>query len=922
MKKELLRIGILCSIFGFTLSANAQEYVDKKITEKNGNVSLVTFKSNANLKSASKTDLFKEILKLPVGAELRLTKSEKDAKGSFLDEKYQLYYNNVKVEFGIYNLHYKNGNLTSMNGEIFDTNNVSISPKISSQSALDRAIQNVGAQKYMWDDVESNVDNYKKPTGELVLLPIQQADESYKLALAYKFDVFASKPMSRAYIYVDASSGQILLSDAIIKHAKGHHHNVLKGDLDTDKIISEVKDSELKETISKLATGNAATRYSGTQSIETSLNTAGDNYILFDTTRGAGVRTYNAKKSTAVGSAVDFTDADNDWTATEFDNSTWDNAALDAHFGVEKTYDYFKNVHNRDSYDNNGSLLRSYVHYGSNINNAYWSGSYMLYGDGDRTNNFNVLTAFDVTAHELGHGVCATSAALAYQRESGAMNEGLSDIWGAVVEETYLPNKQAFAIGEDITLYSPFYLRSMSNPKSAGQPDTYKGINWQPATAAEGCTTPAQDTNDYCGVHTNSGVLNHWYYVLVQGKTGTNDIGKSYSVTGIGFEKASKIVYRLETAFLSSNSTYMNARNFGIQVATELYGANSAEAIATQDAFYAVGLGAKYNPNGPDTIAPTTPLNLEATSTTNVSTYLTWDASTDNFALDGYNVYKDNVLLGTTYKTSYYVTGLSASTTYNFKVEAKDEAGNKSAFSNIVPVTTLATGNTYCTSQASNTSFMKIQNVKLNTIDNASTGSTGYEDFSYLSTDVKKGETYTITITPFWSGTVYPLRYRLYADYNNNGIFTDAGETAWSQTTATNAATVTGTFTIPATATTGRIRIRVQAAYSQTPTSCSTITYGQVEDYSLDIQEVLAVSDVNNDNKVSIYPNPVKDVLNIKTKESGDSTYKIFNTAGQSVANGKSIENKIDVNRLPTGNYVIELVNKKGEKSTQKFIKK
>ncbi|WP_379970113.1 M4 family metallopeptidase [Epilithonimonas sp. UC225_85] len=698
---------------------------------------------------------------------------------------------------------------------------------------------------------------------------------------------------------------------------------MLKKEIDTDKITSDLKDSNLKNTISKLVPANAATRYSGSQSIETSLSTAGTEYILYDITRGSGVRTYNVKKSTALTGAVDFTDVDNNWTATEFDNSTFDNAALDAHFGVEKTYDYFKTYHNRDSYDNNGSLLKSYVHYGNNVNNAYWSGSYMLYGDGDRTTNFNVLTAFDVTAHELGHGVCASSAALAYQRESGAMNEGLSDIWGSVVEHTYLPGKQAFAIGEDITLYSPFYLRSMSNPKSAGQPDTYHGENWIPATTAEGCVTPDQNTNDYCGVHTNSGVLNHWYYVLVQGKTGTNDIGKSYSVTGIGFEKAAKIVYRLETAYLSANSTYINARNFGMQAAVDLYGADSPEAIATQDAFYAVGLGTKYNPNGTDTTAPTTPINLAATSTTNVSTYLTWTGSTDNFALDGYNVYKDNVLLGSTYKTSYYVTGLTASTAYKFKVEAKDEAGNKSGFSNEVTINTLATGNTYCTSQASNTSFMKIQNVKLNTIDNQSTGSTGYEDFSYLSTNVTKGSQYTITVTPYWSGTVYPLRYRLYADYNNNGLFTDTGETAWSQTTATSAATVTGTFTIPSTAATGTVRIRVQAAYSQTPTSCSTITYGQVEDYSLNIQDVvLAVSDVNKVNQTVIYPNPVKDVINIQSKDSSELSYQIYNVAGQVVLTGKSADKKINAQQLTSGNYVLELTSKEGVKSTQKFIKK
>lgn len=148
--------------------------------------------------------------------------------------------------------------------------------------------------------------------------------------------------MSRAYIYVDAANGNILLSDAIIKHADRNNQSILKNELDTDKIISDVKDSNLKNTTSRLATGNAATRYSGTQSIETSLNTAETDYILFDTTRGGGVRTYNAQQSTVLTGAIDFKDTDNDWTATEFDNSTFDNAALDAHYGVEKTYDYFK----------------------------------------------------------------------------------------------------------------------------------------------------------------------------------------------------------------------------------------------------------------------------------------------------------------------------------------------------------------------------------------------------------------------------------------------------------------------------------------------------------------------------------------------------------------------------------------------------
>lgn len=919
MNRKILQFSILCAVAGFTFSANAQEYIDKKTTDKNGNISLVTFKSDSNIGSLSKVDLFRNILNISAETELRLTKSENDFTGNFLDEKYQQYYKGVPVEFGVYNLHYKKGALSSMNGELFSTDNFNITPSISKENALQKAIQSVSAKKYMWDPGYGDGDYNKKPTGDLVMVPMLQLDDSYKLVLAYKFDIFAAEPISRANIYINAISGEVLLSDPIMKHSSSSVAELPKNPF-AGVLNKEVK---LKMAMDNLVTANAETRYSGTQSIETSLNTAGTNYILFDTTRGNGVRTYNIKKTNTIATAVDFTDVDNNWTAAEFDNADFDNAALDAHWGVERTYDYFKSKFNRNSYNNQGTLLKSYVHYstdGSGYENAGWTGSYMIYGDGAAT--FSPLTAFDVTAHELGHGVCSSSANLAYQRESGALNEGFSDIWGAAVEHEYAPTKQAFLIGEDITKTTPFYLRSMSNPKAVGQPDTYRGENWTPATVAEGCATPGQNTNDYCGVHNNSGVLNHWFYILVQGKTGTNDIGKSYSVTGIGFDKAARIAYRAEVNYLTANSTFINTRDFGIQAAVDLYGANSPEAIATQDAFYAVGLGAKFNPNGPDTVNPSTPLNLAATSTTKVSTYLTWDASTDNFALDGYNVYKNGVFLASTYNNSYYVTGLTGSTLYKFKVEAKDEAGNKSNFSNEVSVTTLATGNTYCTSQAGNTSFMKINNVKLNTIDNTSTGGAGYEDFSYLSTDVTKGSAYNVSITPYWSSTVYPLRYAVFIDYNDNGVFTDAGETVWIQA-ATTSPIVTSAFTIPAGTTSGTKRVRVSASYSNTPPPCGTITYGQVEDYSINVQDVvLATSNNTNDSAVLLYPNPVKEVINILAKTKGEFTYQIYNAVGQLVQKGKSADNKINAKSLISGNYIIELADKNGEKTTQKFIKK
>lgn len=919
MRKNLFLLGLI----GFTSIGNslsAQEYINKKVTDNRGSVNFVTFKENSSLSSLSIPNLFKEVLNLSPNTELRKSKVVDANVKNLSTEKYQMYYHNIKVEFGTYNLHYKNGKLTSMNGEVFDTKNTDISPKISSKIALQNAIQSVGAEKYMWENDNKNIDNYQKPNGELVLVPIQQADESYKLILAYKFDIFAEKPLSRAYIYVSALNGDIILTDAIIKHATQKKKNILLEEIDLEKINSEIKDSNLKKLTSKLVLGTADTRYSGQRNIETSLNNTGDKYILYDTTRGNGIRTYNLKKGASIGNRVDFTDTDNNWTTAEYDNANYDNAALDAHWGVATTYDYFKEKHNRNSYDDKGSLLNSYVHYGNAIDNAFWSGTYMLYGDGATL--FSPLTAFDVTAHELGHGVCAFTAELAYQRESGAMNEGLSDIWGATVENYGAPEKQAFLIGEDIAKTAPGYLRSLSDPKTTLLPDTYKGIFWKQATAAEGCITPDRDANDYCGVHTNSGVLNHWFYILVQGKKGTNDIGKSYDVKGIGFEKAAKIVYLLESSYLSANSNYNNAKDFGIQAAIELYGADSLEAIATQDAFYAVGLGLKYNPNGSDTINPTTPTNLEASNTTNISTYLTWTSSTDNFALDGYNVYRNGNLVGNTLNNYYHDKSLSANTTYSYKIKAKDEAGNLSDFSNEVSIKTLSTGaSSYCTSLANDSNNMRIKNVKINNIDNTSIATVGYEDFSYLSTDVERGKTYSISITPDRAGN-YPMKYNVYVDYDSSGTFTQTGETVFTQSATLNSP-VTGNFTIPATATLGQVRMRVVAGHStSTINSCNTYTYGQTEDYTLNIVNPLSTTDnLKNNKDITIYPNPIQDVINIQSKASGEFDYFVYNTAGQLILKGKSSDKKINAQTLKTGNYILEIKNNEGAKSVHKFIK-
>ena len=134
----------------------------------------------------------------------------------------------------------------------------------------------------------------------------------------------------------------------------------------------------------------------------------------------------------------------------------------------------------------------------------------MSYGDGTP----DPLTSIDIVSHEMAHGVTTWTANLVYARESGAMNEGFSDIFGATVEffakgtgTDTNPNAETWLLAEDF--WPGGFLRSMSDPKSKGDPDTYNGLNYTDAT--NNCIPSSE--NDFCGVHSNSGVLNHWFYI-------------------------------------------------------------------------------------------------------------------------------------------------------------------------------------------------------------------------------------------------------------------------------------------------------------------------------------------------------------------------------------------------------------------------
>ena len=924
MKKNLLKGCVLPIVVAMlALSSHAQDKrgVKEKVIGENGLPKLIVFDEKATYKQNDAQKVFQEQLGLKENASFAKIRSEADNLG-FTHEKFQLFYQGVKIEFATYTLHSKSGKLESMSGEFYKLNNINVAPALSKTQALQRAMIHTGAAKYLWDDPQSAAAlGYTKPEGELVLLPVFEGESTAKdqLRLAYKFDIYAVEPISRGDLYIDAVTGKALFYNATIKHATHFGHT-------SDGLVlpkkncghSHAADNEKAATaLQKIVAGNAATRYSGAQTIETTLS--GSVYILKDATRGSGINTYNLQTGSNFGAAINFQDNDNNWTTAEHSVNK-NNAALDAHWGAEKTYDYWQAKHGRNSYNNSGAAINSYVHYQYKLDNAYWNGSAMLYGDGSDT-YFDALTALDVAGHEIGHAVCTYTANLAYQRESGAMNEGFSDIWGAAVEYYAAPNKATWLIGEDIERRSGHAaLRSMSNPKSEGQPNTYGGTYW----VNPNCGTPTL-SNDYCGVHTNSGVLNHWFYILAVGKSGTNDIGSTYNVTGITIDKAAKIAYRLESVYLSANSTFANARTYGIQAAVDLYGAGSAEVIATTNAFYAVGIGAAYA-GTTDTTAPTAPTNLIASNITANSVVLTWNAATDNVAVTGYNIYNGTNLVTTVTGLTTTVTGLTASTAYTFSVKAKDAAGNLSVFGNAVSVTTAAgSGTAYCTSKGSNASYEYIDYVALNNMVNTTASNSGYGNFTNLVANLPYGAN-TIYISAGFASTAYTEYWNIWIDYNKNGTF-ETSEKVVAGSSASNA-TLSATFTVPTTASAGTTRMRVSMKYGADATACETFSYGEVEDYTVNIgaaaiQNTIAAnilgSEKNNFDFV-LYPNPVNEVLQVTLADSRPVTFRVINLLGQEIQQGELTDEGINMAKLNAGTYLFE-INDGQKVVTKKFLK-
>jgi len=246
------------------------------------------------------------------------------------------------------------------------------------------------------------------------------------------------------------------------------------------------------------------------------------------------------------------------------------------------TYDCYKTLFNRDSFNNAGALLKSSIHYSNKYNNAYWDGKQMVYGDGDGNSLSNLAASMDVTAHELTHAVTGATSKLVYSGESGGLNEAMSDIFGNTCEwfkDGQVVSANTWKVGEDV--YTPSKsgdaLRYMNDPKLDG-------------SSLDFWTSSAGNVD----VHYSSGIANLVFYLLSQG--GTHPRGKSnVSVTGIGIAKASQIFYKANTALFTSQTNFAAAKTATEQAASQL-GYTTEEIASVTAAWNAVGVGSVVTP--------------------------------------------------------------------------------------------------------------------------------------------------------------------------------------------------------------------------------------------------------------------------------------------------------------------------------------
>ncbi|HUW05803.1 MAG TPA: GEVED domain-containing protein [Williamwhitmania sp.] len=328
---------------------------------------------------------------------------------------------------------------------------------------------------------------------------------------------------------------------------------------------------------------------------------------------------------------------------------------------------------------------------------------------------------------------------------------------------------------------------------------------------------------------------------------------------------------------------------------------------------------------------PAVPTGLAASSISTTSMTISWSTSSGATSYD--LQFRPSGGSWTTYNTtttSKAVTGLTANTTYQFQVRANNSAGS-SSYSAVVSANTLSQTVSYCASKGSNVTYEWIDLVQLNEINRTSTSDGGYKDMTSLTANVGIGTSQTIYFSAGFKSTSYTEYWAVWIDWNQNGTFEDSEKMVTGSSSSSS--TLSGTFTVPSTATLGKTRMRVTMKYNAAPTSCETFSYGEVEDYSVNVVSNGAknlndnntiAEQIGNEtaNAVEIYPNPAKSSIHVNIRSAeGAIMVRIYDMRGALVKEVLHQDNNdIDISNLPAGTYILRADEEK-EPLTARFVK-
>ena len=493
--------------------------------------------------------------------------------------RYQQYYKELPVEGAFYNEHFSPvGKLDFINAKVASYINKSSTPTLNSEEAISALLDSIQLEyeglaiTFAWQDVdwENQIQDDSQdqnatwyPNAKLMwsidtVKNMGLILSGSRYTLAYKINITIIQPEFKNIVYfMDANTGNILKS-----------HSTAVND------------------------GPGLVYNYGSKTIDTRWKGGGTNSHILqtnDNTRNVWTKKGNGGLAGdgVWGLISEVTDDDDNW-------GNYDIKEVSAHYNVSTCWDYYRQEFGRTGMDAYGSEIRVKTNW-DDANAKYdylgYNKNYISFG---KQSGMSYGMEPSIVAHEYTHGITQHTSQLDYEYESGALNESYSDIFGVVIKAKMYDNGATDWIYGNMIAGLGFP-RSLKDPKSkgrhidpidlllkTGQPDTYMGEFWYNGNA------------DFGGVHGNSGVQNHWFYLLAQGGNGQNDNGDYYNIgNGIGMEKAAKIAYFALTNELGSTSQYVNSRQATITAAIKLYGKCSVEYQATRNAWYAVGVGNK-----------------------------------------------------------------------------------------------------------------------------------------------------------------------------------------------------------------------------------------------------------------------------------------------------------------------------------------